>query len=70
MALKGVLKTTSTIQAKTVAVAPPTSLLDLTDIDSALLSDGSLMVYDEASKKFVLKPEVQNPNTKIIGGSF
>lgn len=70
MSLKGVLQPTKTIQAKTVAVTPPISLLDLIDIDSSLLSDGSIMIYDETTRTFLLKSEVQNPNTKIIGGSF
>lgn len=70
MALKAQLSTQTGIQAKTVAIAPSQSLLDLNDIDSSRLDDGAVMIYDLSSQKFVLTQEVKNPNTKIIGGSF
>ena len=70
MALKAQLSTQQGIQAKTVAIAPSQSLLDLNDIDSSNLDDGAVMIYDLSSQKFVLTQEVRNPNTKIIGGSF
>lgn len=70
MALKGVLNTQPGIQAKTVAIAPSQSLLDLNDIDSSGLDDGAVMIYDLSSQKFVITQTMDNQNTKIIGGSF
>lgn len=70
MALKATLNTQQEIKAKTVAVVPSASLLDLNDVDSSQLDDGAVMIYDLSSQKFVLTQEMKNPNTKIIGGSF
>lgn len=70
MALKGKLGTNSNIQARSVAVAPPSKLVDLVDVDTTLLGDGSVLIYNAQSNTFETKQEINNPNTKIIGGSF
>lgn len=71
MALKAKLtQTDNRIQAKTVAVGAPTKLLDLIDVDSTLLGDGAVLIYNAQENVFETKQEVDNPNTKIIGGSF
>jgi len=58
------------VQARTIAIGSPTSLGNLTDVNLDGVADGSMLIYDGASDKFVARREIQNPNTKIIGGSF
>lgn len=59
------------IQAKAVSLTTSSvRLSDLADIDTTVLEDGAILIYDEATKKFSLKSEIQSANTKIIGGSF
>jgi len=67
--IKARVSTSPNVQAK-VAIVPPQKITDLTDVDASLLDDGAVMVYDLSTQKFVVKPEMDNPNTKIIGGSF
>jgi len=67
--IKARVSSTPNVQAK-VAIVPPQKITDLTDVDASLLDDGGVMVYNLSSQKFVIKPEMDNPNTKIIGGSF
>lgn len=73
MAIKARIATYSGVQAK-VAVAPPveqsTTILNLADVDATQLADGAVMIYNAALEKFVIKPTMDNANTKIIGGSF
>jgi len=69
-ALKGKLGSQNNVQAKTVAVAPPTKIVDLVDVDTTLLGDGAVLIYNAITDTFETKQEVDNPNTKIIGGSF
>lgn len=68
--LKGKLTTQNSVQAKTIAVGVPTRLLDLIDVDASQLGDGAVLIYNASENKFETKQEVDNPNTKIIGGSF
>lgn len=70
MALKGKLGTQNNVQAKTVAVVPPSKLVDLVDVDTTLLGDGAVLIYNAYTNTFETKQEVDNPNTKIIGGAF
>lgn len=65
----------NTIQARSVAVAggagtPILALTELTDVDTALLADGSVLIYNAATEKFETKSEVENENLRISGGSF
>lgn len=65
----------NTIQARSVAVAggagtPVLALTELTDVDTALLADGSVLIYNAATEKFETKSEVENENLRISGGSF
>lgn len=61
---EGVLQTT------TVAVTPASRLLDMIDVDATLLGDGAVLIYNLEEEKFETRQEIDNPNTKIIGGSF
>jgi hypothetical protein len=65
----------NTIQARSVAVAggagtPVIALTELTDVDTAALADGSVLIYNAATEKFETKSEVENENLRISGGSF
>ena len=68
--VRSTLSALGKVQARTVALGSPTSLGDLADINLEGVADGSMLIYDGASSKFVARREIQNPNTKIIGGSF
>ena len=46
------------------------SLGQLTDVDLTNLGDGSMLIYNGAANKFVSNVEINNSNTRIIGGSF
>ncbi len=66
---------TNTIQAKTVAVAggagtPVVALIELTDVDTTALEQGSVLIYNSSTEKFETKSEVENENLRISGGSF
>lgn len=66
---------TNSIQARSVAVAggagtPVLALTQLTDVDTAALADGSVLIYNAATEKFETKSEVENENLRISGGSF
>ena len=65
----------NTIQARSVAVAggagtPVLALTELTDVDTAALADGSVLIYNSVTEKFETKSEVENENLRISGGSF
>jgi len=65
----------NTIQARSVAVAggagtPVLALTELTDVDTAALADGSVLIYNAATEKFETKSEIENENLRISGGSF
>lgn len=66
---------TNSIQARSVAVAggagtPVLALTELTDVDTATLGDGSVLIYNATAEKFETKTEVSNANLNISGGSF
>jgi len=42
----------------------------LTDVDVTARTDGSVILWDDATSTFKVRPDVQNANLKIIGGSF
>lgn len=60
----------SQLQARTVALGGPKSLEDLSDVNLENVSDGSVLIFDGATQKFVATNSIENPNTRIIGGSF
>jgi len=70
MAIRARIKQDGVIQTATVAVAPSIRMSDLADVDTTLLDDGAVLIYNATEKKFETKQEIDNPNTKIIGGSF
>jgi len=70
MAIKATIKQPGRLTAKSVAVSPPVKFTDMTDVDSSQLSDGAMIIYEASTQKFSVRTDVDNPNTKIIGGSF
>tara|TARA_B100000683_G_scaffold98597_1_gene97490 strand:- start:2610 stop:2828 length:219 start_codon:yes stop_codon:yes gene_type:complete len=68
--IKAVLTQSNNLRAKTVAIGAAQSLLDLTDIDAALIDDGAILIYESSTQKFSVRPSVNNANTKIIGGNY
>jgi hypothetical protein len=69
-AVRGTVSALGKVQARTIAMGAPTSLGDLIDVNLEGVDDGSMLIYDGSSNKFVARREIQNANTKIIGGSF
>lgn len=69
-AIQSSVKQDGVIQTTTVAVSPSIKLIDLADVDTTLLGDGSIVIYNQAEQRFETKQEIDNPNTHIIGGSF
>jgi len=68
-ALKAQISQQQEIVAQTVKLGV-VKLQDLSDVDTSLLDEGSLLIYNSTSSKFEAKSEVSNSNTRIIGGSF
>lgn len=68
--IKAALSNVSSVQARTVAIGGTKALSDLTDVDLSAVADGSVLVYNGTTGKFVATREVDNRNLKIIGGAF
>lgn len=68
-ALKAQISQQQEIVAQTVKLGV-VKLQDLSDVDTSLLDEGSVLIYNSSSSKFEAKSEVSNSNTRIIGGSF
>ena len=68
--LKGSIGRPTAVQAKTVAVGSPARLTELVDVDATQLDDGAMIVYELSTQKFSIRNEVDNANTKIIGGNY
>jgi hypothetical protein len=55
------------------AVSPPAKLIDLTDVDTTQLENGSVLVYDSATQRFVVTLELtptETQNLVINGGLY
>ncbi|MBI19555.1 MAG: hypothetical protein CMB73_03160 [Euryarchaeota archaeon] len=68
--IKAVVSSGTNLRAKTVAIAPRQSLLDLTDVNPSGLADGAVLLYDAATQQFLVKNEMDKATTKIIGGHY
>ena len=69
-AIKTTIRGLQNTQARTLAIGAPKSLGDLSDVDLSMVSDGALLVFNASTQKFVARAELENSNTKLIGGSF
>jgi len=80
MALQGKITTQRVIQsagtssnvivARNMTIGIGQTLGALTDVDVTARTDGSVILWDDATSTFKVRPDVQNANLKIIGGSF
>lgn len=68
--VKARFKGSTTIRANSVNLTNTMSLSQLTDVDLTNLGDGSVLIYNGTTNKFVSNVEIDNSNTRIIGGSF
>ena len=46
------------------------SLGDLADVNVSGQSDGVMMIYDGTAGEYKVKPQIQNENLNIIGGTY
>ena len=67
--LKGAMKPSGTMRVKTLNLSSG-RLLEMTDVDPVDLNDGAVIVYNSISEKFEIRRTMENPNTKIIGGTY
>jgi hypothetical protein len=68
--VKARFKAPTTIRANSVNLTNTMSLSQLTDVDLTNLGEGSMLIYNGTTNKFVSNVEIDNSNTRIIGGSF
>ena len=59
-----------TIVARNMTISDGQSLSALTDVDVTARIDGSIILWDDSSSTFKVRPDADNANLKIIGGSF
>ncbi len=70
--------TTATVKAGTTVLATKISegassmLQNLSDVDASVLSDGSMIIYDEPNKKFKTTTSIETDTGTIVfkGGDF
>jgi hypothetical protein len=70
MAIKGTINKPVRVKARTVEVGAGTKLTELVDVDSTLLDNGAMLIYDLSAQKFILSNEINNPDLRIIGGIY
>ena len=80
MALQGKITTNRVIQsagstskvivARQMSIGIGQTLGALTDVDTTARTDGSIILWDDATSTFKVRPDAENANLKIIGGSF
>ena len=80
MALQGKITTNRSIQAgglksktivaRNMSISDGQSLAALVDVDVTSRIDGSIILWDDTTSTFKVRPDAQNANLKIIGGGF
>jgi hypothetical protein len=45
-------------------------LSELIDVDTSLRQDGSILMWDTATGTYKVRPDVDNAELSVIGGSF
>lgn len=61
---------TKTIVARNMSISDGQSLSALVDVDTTARIDGSIILWDDSSSTFKVRPDADNANLRIIGGSF
>jgi len=70
MALKGKLTQPKTLTVTSISHVPSQRLSELVDVDTSAQIDGSIIMWDQATSSYKVRPDVENSNLAIIGGSF
>lgn len=68
--IKATINKQAKVRARTVEVGAGVRLTDLVDIDATNLDNGAMIIYDLAQQKFLLTNQIDNPDLRIIGGSY
>ena len=66
--IKAVVSSGTNLRAKTVAIAPRQSLLDLTDVNPSGLADGAVLLYrhgDFSRRRFDLETPTCRPDRQV-----
>jgi hypothetical protein len=45
-------------------------LSELIDVDTSARVDGSIIMWDEPSQTYKIRPDIDHPNLSVVGGSF
>ena len=61
---------TKTIVARNMSISDGQSLSALVDVDTTARIDGSIILWDDATSTFKVRPDAENANLRIIGGGF
>jgi|TARA_B110000211_G_scaffold62102_1_gene70565 hypothetical protein len=62
--------TTKAIVARNITLGAGLTLAALGDVDTSARVDGAIILWDDATSTFKVRPDAENANLKIIGGSF
>jgi hypothetical protein len=68
--VKAKIRPRQRVQAKSLSVGGTISLSQIKEIDSSNATDGAVLLYDGNESKFKITTQINNPNTKILGGGF
>jgi hypothetical protein len=60
----------NTVTATSISHIPSQRLGELVDVDTSAQQDGSIIMWDSYTSSYKVRPDVENPNLAIIGGSF
>ena len=60
----------NTIQVTSISAVPTMRLSELIDVDTSLRQDGSIIMWDDATGTYKVRPDVENAALSVIGGSF
>jgi len=58
-----------TLKARTVAVGSAGRLNELSDVDTALLDQGAILIWDETNQKWIAKSDAAD-GTSLNGGTY
>ncbi len=67
--IKGSVAPAAGLSVKTVNLSAG-RLIELSDVNPLDLNDGAVIVYNSTSEQFEIRRDMQNANTRIIGGTY
>jgi hypothetical protein len=62
--------TADTLTVTSISTTPTMRLSELIDVDTSLRQDGSILMWDNATGTYKVRPDVENAALSVIGGSF